>query len=483
MSTLKDLSKLSKIKLPSGGTYRLQDNDLREMVGLSAYAVDTAYSANEIIYNQTEDALYRVKVDITASENTSWSDISTKVQLTDVTTEIEDRYNEIKAIISNAIHYVGYTTTALTDGATTNPITIAGKEYTAEAGDLVIYQINGADYATGVAYAKDDIIVYQNKVYRVTKAISEIANTSFEAVSTVFIAENGKEFIFDGTRWNEFGSTGILKALAFADTASGTYTRPTGTGTVTINQYDITGGNDSKITGEGTTDIEYVNGLTGTQSFNTDAINDANLKYGETTGKAVSIVSGLTGTTAFNTNSIKDANLKYGETTGKAVSIVSGISGTQAFNTNAIDDANLKYGETTGKSVAIVSGLTGTTSFPTWAMEASVSEEELIFKTVTVATFGVTTATLGLTTSAATTSSFTVTTSELGLTTTAADNETFTVTTATLGITTTLAGKENFEVTTKHIHITHTTPTASVTVDSTPDTVTVYPDSAPTNTI
>ncbi len=510
MSTLKDLSKLSKITLPSGTTYRLQDNDLREMVGLSAYVINTAYNANEIIYNQTEDALYRVMTSITAEENTAWSDITSKVQLTNITGEIEDRYNEIKAIISNAIHYVGYTTTPLTDGATTNPIIINGNEYTAVAGDLVIYQINGANYQSGVAYAKNDLIVYDNKVYRVTKAITAANNTQFSDVDTVFVAENGKEFIFDGTRWNEFGSTGILKALAFADTASGTYTRPTGTGTVTVNQYDITGGNDSTITGEGTTDIEYVNGLTGTVEFNTNAIKDANLTYGETTGKSVSIVSGISGTQAFNTNAIDDVDFVDGANTGKSVVVVNGITGTTVFNTDAIKDAELTGTKSfnvdgisnaeltsTASTNTVVTGLTGTTSFATWGLTTTVDNEELTFSFTTTsnATFGVDTTELGITTTAATfgtvgitytaaaTNTFEVTNKTISLTTNAATTSSFTVTTATLGLTTTDADKDDFEVTTKHIHITHTTPTANVTVDSTTDTVTVYPDTAPTTTI
>ena len=217
--------------------------------------------------------------------------------------------------------------------------------------------------------------------------------------------------------------------MADVDTATGTYTIPTGSGTVTVNQYDITGNESSAITGEGTTDIEYVNGVTGST---TSAIQ-------------------------FNYNSIKDSNLVYGETTGKSVSIVSGLTGTTAFNTNAIDDANLVDGGVASKSVTVVNGLTGTTSYPTVAYYTEVESECLTFKTVTNATFDVTEKTIGLTTNAATTSSFDVTTATLGLTTTAADST-------------------GFEVTTKHIHVTHTTPTATVTVDKTTDTVTVYPD-------
>jgi len=41
--------------------------------------------------------------------------------------------------LSNATHFLGVTTTALADGATTNPITIDSKSVTAQSGDIVIY--------------------------------------------------------------------------------------------------------------------------------------------------------------------------------------------------------------------------------------------------------------------------------------------------------------------------------------------------------
>ena len=93
----------------------------------------------------------------------------------------------IETSITGAMSYVGVTTTALSDGATTNPITINGSSHTAKAGDVAIY--------------------------------------------------GDKEFVFNGTVWNEFGDMGSLKALAFKDSASGTYTpagsvsQPTFTGT------------------------------------------------------------------------------------------------------------------------------------------------------------------------------------------------------------------------------------------------------------
>ena len=80
----------------------------------------------------------------------------------------------IQAIIAGGVSFIGETTTALEDGSTTNPITINDQSVTATSGALVVY--------------------------------------------------GSKEFIFDGTKWIEFGDLGTLKALAFKDSASGTYT-------------------------------------------------------------------------------------------------------------------------------------------------------------------------------------------------------------------------------------------------------------------
>ena len=94
-------------------------------------------------------------------------------------------YNIKDAVAREAIaelesysEYLGVTTTPLTDGATTNPITIGGQQVTAKKGEIANY--------------------------------------------------GSKEFIFNGTIWQEFGDMSALKALAFKDSASGSY-KPAGT--------------------------------------------------------------------------------------------------------------------------------------------------------------------------------------------------------------------------------------------------------------
>lgn len=84
------------------------------------------------------------------------------------------------ASVSGAMRYLGTTTTSITDGSTANPITVGGKSVTPAAGNVVIY------------------------------GNSEYVWADIEGC------------------WREFGSTGSLKALAFKDSASGSYT-PAGT--------------------------------------------------------------------------------------------------------------------------------------------------------------------------------------------------------------------------------------------------------------
>lgn len=98
--------------------------------------------------------------------------------------------------MSSATRYLGVTTTALSDGATTKPIVIGENSITQKGGDIASY--------------------------------------------------GNSEFVWSDveSKWRELGSTGSLKALAFKDSASADYT-PAGsvsapTVTVTPNTASIT---------------------------------------------------------------------------------------------------------------------------------------------------------------------------------------------------------------------------------------------------
>ena len=100
--------------------------------------------------------------------------------------EARQQIEDLAATHTTAIHYRGVTSTNLVDGSTVNPITIDNKNFTAKSGDIVIVGVTGTNSGAP------------------------------------------REYIFNGTKWNEFGSTGSLKGLAFKDSASGSY-KPKGT--------------------------------------------------------------------------------------------------------------------------------------------------------------------------------------------------------------------------------------------------------------
>lgn len=114
--------------------------------------------------------------------------------------------------LNNYTEYLGVTTTALTDGSTTNPIVINSKSVTAKSGDIVNY--------------------------------------------------SSKEFIFNGTAWQEFGDMSGLGSLAYKNNASGSYTPA---GTVSTPTFSGSEGNVS-VTGTPTGSVTISKG-TGTANY------------------------------------------------------------------------------------------------------------------------------------------------------------------------------------------------------------------------
>jgi len=140
--------------------------------------------------------------------------------------EARELISDIQSSITGAMHWKGYTTSEIEDGSTTNPIVIGGESVTCVAGDVVAIQ-----GGTG---------------------------------------EADLEFVFSGTKWQEYGSTGSLKALAFKDNASATYT-PAGTNAA------------SAVTFTGQTDGDFVTGYNNdgvAPSFSEGAFTPASLAEG-----------------------------------------------------------------------------------------------------------------------------------------------------------------------------------------------------------
>ena len=166
------------------------------------------------------------------------------------------------AALEKATQWLGITTTALTDGATTNPITINGASVTAKTGDIVQYDKN--------------------------------------------------EFVFNGTAWQEFGmDLSLLGALAYKNKANGSYTpagtvsKPSFTGTQGNVEADFTpAGSVSAPSITVTPTTETVNSITdvGTLPQLTMTVENENLTFGftpgtlPTKGANQSVVTGVSAT-------------------------------------------------------------------------------------------------------------------------------------------------------------------------------------------
>lgn len=99
---------------------------------------------------------------------------------------VDQGARDLIAALEGATAWLGVTVTPLSDGSTTNPIVIDEKYVTAKQGSMCAY--------------------------------------------------GRKEFVFNGTTWQEFGDLSTLGTLAYKDTASGSYTPA---GTVSAPEIDV----------------------------------------------------------------------------------------------------------------------------------------------------------------------------------------------------------------------------------------------------
>lgn len=311
MAIYSNLSKLGRVKLPSNTEYALIDVDGRAIIAPN-FSVEASYDIGDhVIY---EDNLYRFKAEHAAG---AWN--SAHVDQVTVDTEIK----RLEGIMAGGVHYRGKTSTALYEGAITNPISIGGAQYTAESGDLVLVDRNSValTYATGTAYSANTYIKNDGLYYITNAAITAGENTSITAIEAKLDAvKSDPEFLFDGTQWNLMGSIGEgLGDLAFKDSASGTYTKPTGSGSVTIKKYTETEKylERTTITGtNGTVNASEVTGGSTKNQWKADATNPtvvygtadvgAAVTYGTANpGTAVTGVAKVGSQKTFNTDAWK----------------------------------------------------------------------------------------------------------------------------------------------------------------------------------
>lgn len=109
-------------------------------------------------------------------------------------TIVDEGARQLIAQLGQPLTFVGITTTALTDGNTTNPIIVNGESITVGAGGVAVYQ--------------------------------------------------SKEFIWTGSAWQEFGDLTGLGLLAYKNSASGSYTP---NGTISAPTITLTGSDDVDI--------------------------------------------------------------------------------------------------------------------------------------------------------------------------------------------------------------------------------------------
>lgn len=161
----------------------------------------------------------------------------------------------IEQAIAGGVTFMGETTTALTDGATTNPITINGNSVTAIKGYLVV--------------------------------------------------SSSKEFVFDGTKWIELGDLDALGALAWKDSVSATYTpagtvsKPTFTGSssnVTITTADNASGNYQP---KGTVSQPTFTGSATTSTGNFTPAGSVSVSTNATSNKTATVSAAASGTTTY----------------------------------------------------------------------------------------------------------------------------------------------------------------------------------------
>ena len=233
----KSLNKLSQVQLPNGTAYALVDRGGRFMLA-DKWASGQSYVAGDFVIREDAanniDGLYKcITSNSDESFNTSkWE----KVQITD---ELKD----IREQIAGGIHYRGVTTTALYDEATTNPIIINSDSFPVSAGDLVIadYKNISATYAANTAYNAHTYLKNGLVYYITNDNITAGENTSIDAIASKLDQIKGEpEFLFDGTKWHMMGANEGFGDLAFKDSASGSYVKPTGSGSVTVKEYSAT---------------------------------------------------------------------------------------------------------------------------------------------------------------------------------------------------------------------------------------------------
>lgn len=225
---------------------------------------------------------------------------------------------ELIAELSNATHFLGVTTTELTDGATTNPITVGGQSVTAKNGDIAIYDqtefiftestnpASWAEFGSTVIDELGDFAFVDTGTVTVTPSgTNSSSSVSFSGRTTDIVLGEATTFTNSSSAVT-FGTHTTAQALAATVTA--TVPKPKATtkyisaevGSVEIGVSD----SDTAITGLGTpTTQNFVKSYPGTNGklVTTSIPNVTN--------------AGSVGTAASWTATVSDENLIFAWTT------------------------------------------------------------------------------------------------------------------------------------------------------------------------
>ena len=369
------LAKLGRVQLPSGTTYALIDYNGRELIA-PIFSAEASYEVGDyVIY---EDNLYRFTADHAAG---AWDAADVGDTLT-----ISDEIKRLESTIVGGIHYRGKTTSGLYEGATTNPIVINGVSYDAEQGDMVSVKLSDTalTYATATAYNANTYIKNGDIYYITTDAITASENTSFTAIEgKCNIVKGDPEFIYDGSTWGGIGSVDGLGDLAFKDKASGTYTAPTGSGTVTVDTVTAPTKKSLSTTSiTGVSGTESVSKMTAGTAVDVAKAGTA-VRYG--TANVGAAVTYGTANKASSATTVGNANVgtavTYGNANvGSAVTVATAGSATIYGTANV--GAAVTYGTANpGTAVTGVAQVGSSKTFTTSGVTTSVSGDCLTFTT------------------------------------------------------------------------------------------------------
>lgn len=245
------------------------------------------------------------------------------------TYDLADSYaRELIENLEGYTKFLGVTTTALADGATTNPITVNGESVTAHSGDIANY--------------------------------------------------GSKEFIFNGTTWQEFGDLSGLGTLAYKNSvavttkATGTVSQPTFTGSSTTSTGTFTPAGSVSLTN--TNRSATVSTTTGEATYTpAGSCSGANVTLNTTTVNSITNVGSLpTFTVANETLTITAGTLP---TKGANTTVATSIdtitqptftgTGTRLVTDNIAVPSSASFTGTEG-NVSVSGTPTGTVSQPTF---------------------------------------------------------------------------------------------------------------------